>query len=48
MVEKNRDYYCLSVRETDLTILADTPWWDTTHSGLQILSELTEKWYLEF
>ena len=34
MVKENWDHYCSPVRETDLTILTDKPWWDTIHSGL--------------
>ncbi len=48
MVEENQDHYCPSAREMDLTILTNKPWWDTTHSGPQIPSELTEEWYPEF
>ncbi len=48
MVEENQNYYYPSMRETDLTILVDKPWWDTTHSGSQNPSELTEEWYSEF
>ncbi len=43
MVEKNKDYYCPPVRETDLTILTNKPWWDIIHSGSQTLSDLTEE-----
>ncbi len=32
----------------DPTTLTDKPWWDTTHSGSQTPSELTEEWYPEF
>ncbi len=48
MVEENQDHYCLLARETDLTILTNKLWWNTTHSGSQTLSEVTEEWYLEF
>src|SRR6266498_3461747 len=48
MVEEDQDHYCPPARETDLTILTDKPWWDTTHSGSQTLSEITEEWYPEF
>ena len=48
MVEENQDHYCPSAREMDLTILTNKPWWDTTHSGPQIPSEVTEEWYPEF
>src|SRR6266511_744449 len=48
MVKENKDHYCPPARETDLTILTNKPWWDTTHSGPQPLSEITEKWYPEF
>src|SRR6266542_5600506 len=48
MMEENQDYYCPSAREIDLTILTNKLWWDTTHSGPQTSSELTEEWYLEF
>ncbi len=48
MVEENKDYYCPPARETDPTILTDKPWWDTTHSGSQIPSEITEEWYPKF
>ncbi len=43
MVEENKDHYCLPTRETDPTILTDKSWWDTTHSGPQTSSELTEE-----
>ena len=48
MVEENKDHYCPPAREIDPTILTNKPWWDTTHSGSQILSKLTEEWYPEF
>ena len=48
IVEENKDYYCPPTRETDLTILTNKPWWDTTYSGPQTLSELTGEWYPEF
>src|SRR6266511_3562770 len=48
MVEENQDHYCPLMRETDPTILMNKPWWDTTHSGSQPPSELTEEWYPEF
>ncbi len=48
MVEENKDYYCPPARETDLTILTNKPWQDTTHSELQTPSEITEEWYPEF
>ncbi len=48
MVEENQDYYCPPAREIDPTILTDKPWWDTTHSGSQTPSEITEEWYPEF
>ncbi len=48
MVEENQDHYCLPTRETDPTILTEKLWWNTTHSGSQTLSELTEEWYSEF
>src|SRR6266498_4806038 len=48
MVEENQDYYCPPAREIDLTILTNKPWWDTTYSGPQTLSELTGEWYPEF
>src|SRR6266540_970195 len=48
MVEKSQDHYCLPAREIDLTILTDKSWWDTTYSGSQTPSEITEEWYLEF
>jgi len=28
MVEKDDDHYCLPMRETDPSILVDTPWWE--------------------
>ena len=28
MVEENDDHYCLPIRETDPSILVDTPWWE--------------------
>ena len=43
MVEENQDHYCPPARETDPTILTDKPWWDTTHSGSQTLSEIIKK-----
>src|SRR6266498_1090492 len=48
IVEENQDHYCPLAKEIDPTILTDKPWWDTTHSGLQTPSDLTEEWYLEF
>jgi len=48
MVEEDQDHYCPPARETDLTILTNKLWWDTTYSGSQIPSELIEEWYLEF
>ena len=48
MVEENQDHYCPPARETDPTILTDKPWWDTTHSGPQTPTEVTEEWYPEF
>ena len=48
MVEESQDHYYPPLREMDPIILTDKPWWDTTHSGPQTLSELTEEWYLEF
>ncbi len=48
MVEENKDHYCPPARETDLTILINILWWDTTHSGPQTPSDLIEEWYLEF
>ncbi len=48
MVEENEDHYCPPARETDPTILTDKPWWDTTHSGPQTPTEVTEEWYPEF
>src|SRR6266542_419210 len=48
MVKEDQDHYCPPARETDPTILTDKLWWDTTHSGPQTLSELTEEWYPEF
>ncbi len=47
-MEENKDHYCSLAKETDLTILVNKPWWDTTYSGSQILSEMTEEWYPEF
>ncbi len=47
-MKENQDHYCLSTRETDLTILTNKPWWDITHSESQIPSEVTEEWYSEF
>jgi len=32
----------------NLTILTNKLWWNTTHSGSQTPSELTEEWYPEF
>ncbi len=43
IVKENQNHYCLSIRETNLTILMDKSWWDTTHLEPQILSELTEE-----
>src|SRR6266498_1275252 len=43
MVEENQDHYCLLARGTDPTILTNKPWWDTTHSGSQTPSDLTEE-----
>jgi len=43
MVEENDDHYCLLARETDLTILTDKLWWNTTHSGPQTPSDLTKE-----
>ncbi len=43
MVEENQDHYCLPAREIDQSILTDKLWWDTTHSGSQTPSELTEE-----
>ncbi len=43
MIEKNKDHYCLSVREIDLIMLIDILWWDTTHLGSQTLLELIEE-----
>src|SRR6266540_496642 len=43
MVEENQDHYCPLTRETDLTILINKLWWDTTHSGPQTLLEVTEE-----
>src|SRR6266542_1993842 len=48
MVEENKDHYYPPAKETDLTIFTDKPWWDTTHSGPQTPSEITEEWYPEF
>src|SRR6266498_1941578 len=48
MVEENEDHYCPPARKTDPTILTNELWWDTTHSGPQIPSEITEEWYSEF
>ncbi len=48
MVEEDNDHYCSPARKTDPTILIDKPWWDTTHSGSQTLSDLTEEWYPKF
>ena len=48
MVEENQDHYCPPIREMDSTILTDKLWWNTTYSGSQILSDLTEEWYPEF
>src|SRR6266498_2643908 len=48
MMKENQDHYCPPAREIDPTILTDKPWWDTTHSGPQTLSEITEEWYPEF
>src|SRR6266540_715816 len=45
IMEGSQNHHC---PPADPTILTDKPWWDTTHSGLQILSELTEEWYPEF
>ncbi|SRR6266540_415071 len=45
MVEGSQNHYC---PPADLTILTDKLWWDITHLGSQILSELTEEWYSEF
>ena len=28
MVEKDDDHYCLPMKETDLSILVDTSWWE--------------------
>jgi len=43
IVEEDQDHYCPPAREMDPTILTNKSWWDTTHSGPQILSELTEE-----
>src|SRR6266498_5053870 len=43
IIKKSQDHYCSPAKKTDLTILTNKPWWDTTHSGSQILSELTEE-----
>ncbi len=48
IVKENQDHYCPSTRETDPTILTDKSWWNTTHLGSQIPSDLTEEWYPEF
>ncbi len=48
MVEKSKDHYCSPAREMDPTILTNKSWWDTTHSGPQTPSEITEEWYSEF
>ncbi len=42
-MEENKDHYYPPAKEVDLTILINKPWWNTTHSGSQILSELTEE-----
>ncbi len=47
-MEENQDHYCPPAREIDLTILTDKPWWDTTYSGSQTPSNVTEEWYPEF
>ncbi len=47
-MKENKDHYYSSARKTDLTILTNKPWWDTTHSGTQTPLELTEEWYPEF
>src|SRR6266511_3682233 len=48
MVEENQDHYCPPARETDPIILTNKPWWDTTHLGSQIPSNIIEEWYPEF
>src|SRR6266540_440660 len=48
MVEENQDHYCPPMRETDLTILTNKSWWNTTHSESQTPPEITEEWYPEF
>ncbi len=32
MVEQDDDHYCLPMRETDPSILVDTPWWEIRES----------------
>src|SRR6266540_5540393 len=48
IVKENQDHYCPPIRETDLTILANKPWWVITHSGPQTPSDLTKEWYSKF
>src|SRR6266498_664240 len=39
MVEKNDDYYCPPMRETDPSILVDTPWWKIKEDTAFIANE---------
>ncbi len=48
MVEENKDHYYPPAREIDLTNLSNKPQQDTTHSGSQTPSKLTEEWYPKF
>ncbi len=36
MVEKDDDHYCPPMKETDPSILVDTPWWEIKEDGASI------------
>jgi len=39
MVEKDDDHYCSPMRETDPSILVDTPWWEIKEDGASTANE---------
>ncbi len=39
MVEREDDYYCPPMRETDPSILVDTPWWEIKEDTASIANE---------
>jgi len=45
MVEEDDDHYCPPIRETDLSILVDTPWWKIKEDETSIANE---SWWDEY